>query len=205
MITRIRQCPELQVRRIKQKFMPTRQRLSKENCLVFMCFSAISRVFCLLCSEWEKSIKMQRSINSFFQGKRKVVALITCFQLFSIIEPKFNLVLALLVFSEATLSFISSSRDGGVSEKATEDSRKEVVEAKTGQVAAPLSAGSCSCERRLRALHRLKTWCRSSMGSNRLNGLALAYVHSEIPVDPLEPLQRWRASGQRRIALAFNI
>ena len=148
---------------------------------------------------------MQRSINSFFQGKRKVVALITCFQLFSIIEPKFNLVLALLVFSEATLSFISSSRDGGVSEKATEDSRKEVVEAKTGQVAAPLSAGSCSCERRLRALHRLKTWCRSSMGSNRLNGLALAYVHSEIPVDPLEPLQRWRASGQRRIALAFNI
>ena len=60
---------------------------------------------------------MQRSINSFFQKKRKVVALITCFQFFSIIEPKFNLVLALLVFSEATLSFIPSSRDGGVSEK----------------------------------------------------------------------------------------
>ena len=64
---------------------------------------------------------MQRSINIFFQKKkRKVVALITCFQFFSIIEPKFNLVLALLVFSEATLPFIPSSRDGGVSEKATE-------------------------------------------------------------------------------------
>ena len=147
---------------------------------------------------------MQRSINSFFQRKRKVVALITCFQFFSIIEPKFNLVLALLVFNKATLSFISSSRDGGVSEEATGDGGKEVVEAKTGQAAAPLSTGSCSCEPSLSALCRLKTRCRSSMGSNRLNGLALAYVHSKIPVDPLEPLQRWHACGQRRIVLAFN-
>ena len=36
--------------------------------------------------------------------------------------------MALLVFSEATLSFIPSSRDGGVSEKATGDGRKEVIE-----------------------------------------------------------------------------
>ena len=71
---------------------------------------------------------MQRSISNFFQRKRKVVAIITCFQFFSIIEPKFNLVVALLVFSEATLSFIPSSRDGGVSEKATGDGRKEVIE-----------------------------------------------------------------------------
>ena len=147
---------------------------------------------------------MQRSINSFFQRKRKVVALTTCFLFFSIIEPKFNLVLALLVFSETTLSFIPSSRDGGVSEEATGDGRKEVVAAKTGQAAAPPSTGSCLCEPSLSALRRLKTRCRSSMGSNRLNGLALAYVHSEIPVDPLEPLQQWDASGQRRIALAFN-
>ena len=109
---------------------------------------------------------MQRSINSFFQRKRKVVALITCCQFFSIIEPKFNLVLGLLVFSEAALSFIPFSRDGGVSEKATGDGRKKVVEAKTGQAAAPLSAGSCSYEPSLSALRRLKTRCRSSMGSN---------------------------------------
>ena len=147
---------------------------------------------------------MQRSINSFFQRKWKVVALITCFQFFSIIEPEFNLVLALLVSSEATLSFIPSSRDGGVSEEATGDGRKEVVEAKTGQTAAPLSTGSCSCERSLSAIHWLKTWCHSTMVSNRLNSLALTYVHSEIPVDLLEPLQRSDASGQRRIALAFN-
>ena len=127
---------------------------------------------------------MQRSINSFFQKKRKVVALITCFQFFSIIEPKFNLVLALLVFSEATLSFIPSSRDGGVSEKATGDGRKEVVEAKTGQAAAPLSTGSCSCERTLSALHRLRTWCRSSMGSNRLKCLAFSLCPQRNPCGP---------------------
>ena len=67
---------------------------------------------------------MQRPINSFFQRKRKVVAFITYFQFFSVIEPKFNFVLGLLVFSEATLSFIPSSRDGGVSEEATGDGRK---------------------------------------------------------------------------------
>ena len=80
---------------------------------------------------------MQRSINGFFQRTRKVVAFITCYQFFSVIEPKFNFVFALLVFSEATLSFIPSRRDGGVREEATGDGLKEVVEAKTGQAVAP--------------------------------------------------------------------
>ena len=66
----------------------------------------------------------------------------------------------------------------------TTPEKKEVVEAESGQAAAPLSTGKCSCKPSFSALRRLKTRCRSSMGSNRLNGLALAYVHSEIPVDP---------------------
>ena len=86
----------------------------------------------------------------------------------------------------------------------TTQEKKEVVEAESGQAAAPLSTGKCSCKPSFSALRRLKTRCRSSMGSNRLNGLALAYVHSEIPVDPGELLQRWDASGHRRIALEFN-
>jgi hypothetical protein len=73
------------------------------------------------------------------------------------------------------------------------------------QLALILPVGSCSCERSFSALWRLKTWCRSSMGSNSQDGLALAYVHKEIPVEPLEVLQRWDASGHRRIALTFNI
>ena len=83
---------------------------------------------------------MQRSINSFFQRSHNMLSVLLNNR------TKINLVLALLIFSEATLSFIPSSRDGGVSEEATGDVRKEVVEAKTGQAAAPLSTGSCSCE-----------------------------------------------------------
>jgi len=68
---RIRQWPELQMRKIKEKFILTRQQLPKENCLVFMCFATISQVFCLLWSELEKSIKMQHFINSFFKESSK--------------------------------------------------------------------------------------------------------------------------------------
>ena len=39
---------------------------------------------------------------------------------------------------------------------------------------------------------------------NGLNGLALAYIHSEIPAKPLKVLQHWDASGHRQIAPAFN-
>ncbi|XP_068720569.1 52 kDa repressor of the inhibitor of the protein kinase-like [Montipora capricornis] len=55
------------------------------------------------------------------------------------------------------------------------------------QLLLTLPVGSCSCERSFSALRRLKTWCRSSMASNRLNGLALAYVHSEIHIDVFPP------------------
>ncbi|XP_068734712.1 52 kDa repressor of the inhibitor of the protein kinase-like [Montipora capricornis] len=57
------------------------------------------------------------------------------------------------------------------------------------QLLPTLPVRTCSCERSFSALRRLKTWCRSSMGSNRLNGVALAYVHSEIHVEPLKVLQ----------------
>ncbi|XP_044167683.1 uncharacterized protein LOC122951709 [Acropora millepora] len=72
------------------------------------------------------------------------------------------------------------------------------------QLLLTLPVGSCSSELSFSALRRLKTWCCSSIGSNRLNGLALAYVHSEIHVEPLQVLQHWDASGHRRVALAFN-
>ena len=40
------------------------------------------------------------------------------------------------------------------------------------------------------------------MGTDRLS-LALAYVHDITP-EPLQLLQKWDTSGQRRIALAFS-
>ena len=69
-----------------------------------------------------------------------------------------------------------------------------------------LPVGSCSCERSFSALRRLKSWCRSSMKEDRLNGLALSN-HKEHPLiaelDPLEILKLWDGSN-RRIALAFD-
>ena len=71
-----------------------------------------------------------------------------------------------------------------------------------------LPVGSCSCERSFSALRRFKTWSRTSMGENRLNGLALAHIHQNHPfveeLDNTEVLKEWDASMHRRIALAFD-
>ena len=66
------------------------------------------------------------------------------------------------------------------------------------QLILTLPVGSCSCERSFSSLRRLKTWCRSPMGADRLNG------HDNINPDPLRVLKKWDASGHRRIALAFS-
>lgn len=43
------------------------------------------------------------------------------------------------------------------------------------------------------------------MLEDRLNGLALMYVHrGNVDIDPLAILKLWDASGHRRIALAFD-
>ncbi|MES9880276.1 MAG: DUF4371 domain-containing protein [Sedimenticola sp.] len=68
-----------------------------------------------------------------------------------------------------------------------------------------LPVGSCTCERSFSSLRILKTWSRTSMLEDRLNGLALMYVHrGNVNIDPLAILKLWDASGHRRIALAFD-
>ena len=42
---------------------------------------------------------------------------------------------------------------------------------------------SCSCERSFSAMRRLKEYERRTMGEERLNGLALLYIHKEIIPD----------------------
>ena len=41
------------------------------------------------------------------------------------------------------------------------------------------------------------------MNADRLNGLTIAHVYDITP-EPLQILQKWDASGHRRIALAFS-
>ena len=42
---------------------------------------------------------------------------------------------------------------------------------------------TCTCEQSFSAMRRLKTYTRSTMVSERLNGIALMYVHQEIVPD----------------------
>ena len=68
-----------------------------------------------------------------------------------------------------------------------------------------LPVGSCACERSFSSLRRLKTWSRSTVGEQRLNGLSLLFVHrdSVSVLDRLNILRRCD-SDPHRIALAFS-
>lgn len=68
-----------------------------------------------------------------------------------------------------------------------------------------LPVGSCSCERSFSSLRRLKTWCRNSISSERLDALAIGYITRERTPSPEDILRVWDTSGNRRIAIAFNI
>ena len=68
-----------------------------------------------------------------------------------------------------------------------------------------LPVTTCSCERSFSAMRRLKTWLRSSMGNERLSGLAMMHVHRNRTLDPEKVLKRWDVSGHRRIALALKV
>ncbi|KAF3859978.1 hypothetical protein F7725_000233, partial [Dissostichus mawsoni] len=67
-----------------------------------------------------------------------------------------------------------------------------------------LPVTTCSCERSFSALRRLKTWLRSSIGNDRLSGLAMMHVHRNRALDPEKVLKRWDACGHRRIVSAFD-
>ena len=55
-----------------------------------------------------------------------------------------------------------------------------------------------SAERSFSSLRRLKTWMRSSMGEDRLTGLALLNVHKDIKIKAEDIIERF-ASGKRNI------
>ena len=71
-----------------------------------------------------------------------------------------------------------------------------------------LPVGSVCCERSFSSLRRLKTWERSTMGQERLCGLALLHIHKD-KVDSTEGfnervLKRWDATGHRKIGKLWN-
>ena len=54
-----------------------------------------------------------------------------------------------------------------------------------------LPVTTTSVERSFSALKRIKTYCRSTMTENRLNGLAAAFIHKKVDIEPDEILSKF--------------
>lgn len=65
------------------------------------------------------------------------------------------------------------------------------------QILATLPVTTCSSERSFSTLRRLKTYLRNTIGSNRLNGLALLNVHRDITVSAGEVLDELAKKPRR--------
>ena len=60
---------------------------------------------------------------------------------------------------------------------------------------------TCECERSVSALRRLKTYMRSSMVEDRLNGLALLHVHYGVSINTEEVLDLFARKHPRRLQI----
>ena len=69
------------------------------------------------------------------------------------------------------------------------------------QIAATIPVTSCSCERSISVLRRLKTFLRNTMGQNRLNGLATLHVHREVTLETTDVIERFALEHPRRMKL----
>jgi hAT family C-terminal dimerisation region len=63
---------------------------------------------------------------------------------------------------------------------------------------ATLPVTTSSAERSFSALKRVKTYCRSTMTENRLNGLAAAFIHKDVSIDPVKILELYVQKHKRR-------
>lgn len=71
-------------------------------------------------------------------------------------------------------------------------------------ILAVLPVTTCTCERSFSTLKRIKTYLRSTMGENRLNGLALLNIHKEIDVIPEDVLDLFSKQQPRRLQFSLQ-
>ena len=69
------------------------------------------------------------------------------------------------------------------------------------QIFATIPVTTCTCERSISVLRRLKTYLRSTMSESRLTGLALLNVHREIQLDTEEIINEFAMKHPRRMML----
>ena len=73
--------------------------------------------------------------------------------------------------------------------------------AKALQIMCTLPVSTSECERSVSALRRLKTYTRSTMGEERLTGLALLHVHHDMPINVEQIVTRFAQFHPRRLSL----
>ena len=56
---------------------------------------------------------------------------------------------------------------------------------------------TCTCERCVSALRRVKTFLRTSCGQERLNGLTMLTVYRDVKIDINNIIDRFAQSGMR--------
>ena len=66
---------------------------------------------------------------------------------------------------------------------------------------ATLPVKSCECERSFSMIKQLKTHIRSTMGQERLSGLALMNIHRDIPIAADAIVDSFARSHPRRMEL----
>ncbi|CAF3200425.1 unnamed protein product [Rotaria sp. Silwood2] len=64
---------------------------------------------------------------------------------------------------------------------------------------ATLPVTTSSAERAFSSLKRIKTYCRSTMIENRLNGLAAAFIHKNVDIDAMKILDLFVQKHPRRL------
>lgn len=69
------------------------------------------------------------------------------------------------------------------------------------QIFATIPVTTCTCERSISSLRRLKTYLRSRMNENRLKGLALLCVHRELRPETDKVIDRFATKHPRRMTL----
>ena len=66
-----------------------------------------------------------------------------------------------------------------------------------------MPVSSATAERSFSSLKRIKTYLRSTMVEDRLNGLSLMHIHRDNQIDLDRVIQQFAADGNRRIRLIF--
>ncbi len=70
---------------------------------------------------------------------------------------------------------------------------------------ASCTLSTASAERSFSQLSRIKSYCRSTMKQNRLNGLAAAYIHKDLDINPDETVKLYTQMHHRRLDFGVNL